>query len=69
VEPKRRNNSVKNQWVIQGYQRDQNDEVSSYKIKQTWSGATRMKGAMGGNNTKEVVEYIKKPWTLFRNRI
>jgi hypothetical protein len=24
---------------------------------------------MGGNNTKEVVEYTKKPWILFRNRV
>jgi Ca-activated chloride channel family protein len=47
-------------------QRDQTDEVS-YKIKQTGLSHQESKkgGYVSGNNTKEVIEYIKKPWTLF----
>jgi hypothetical protein len=68
---KRRNNSVKTNGNCSRIPK--RSKWWSYKIKQTWSGtnfAESNKGSyVSGNNTKEVVEYIKKPWTLFRKPI
>lgn len=54
---------LKRNGVVESYQRDQNDEVVITKLNQpdleTIAKATKG-GYVSGNNTKEVVEYIKK---------
>ncbi|MFA9192483.1 VWA domain-containing protein [Flavobacterium sp. FZUC8N2.13] len=54
---------LKRNGVVESYQRDQNDEVVVTKLNRTDLDAIAKAtkgGYVSGNNTKEVVEYIKK---------